>query len=170
MPPPLQLSLTLPMNDRRARLAALAARAGRSKPAATDAAEDDTADAYNDTPASDKPTLKFRNYTPSNSASIEPVTKRARQEEGQEESEKKSSALEHALEKAHKETTTSSAPLIVAQVEDIGDVAPKKINWDLKRDVQPKLDKLERRTQKAIIESLKERLEREASVADDEVD
>ncbi len=30
-------------------------------------------------------------------------------------------------------------------------VAPKKANWDLKRDVQPKLDKLERRTQRAIM-------------------
>lgn len=29
-------------------------------------------------------------------------------------------------------------------------IAPKKQNWDLRRDVQRKLDKLERRTQKAI--------------------
>ncbi|KAK3415089.1 hypothetical protein EUGRSUZ_H00657 [Eucalyptus grandis] len=29
-------------------------------------------------------------------------------------------------------------------------IAPKKPNWDLRRDVQKKLDKLERRTQKAI--------------------
>ena len=29
-------------------------------------------------------------------------------------------------------------------------IAPKKPNWDLLRDVQKKLDKLERRTQKAI--------------------
>ncbi|CAN1266674.1 Coiled-coil domain-containing protein 12 [Linum perenne] len=29
-------------------------------------------------------------------------------------------------------------------------IAPKKPNWDLRRDVQKKLDKLERRTQKAL--------------------
>ncbi|CAL5404212.1 unnamed protein product [Camellia sinensis] len=31
-------------------------------------------------------------------------------------------------------------------------IAPKKPNWDLRRDVQKKLDKLERRTQKAIFQ------------------
>lgn len=29
-------------------------------------------------------------------------------------------------------------------------IAPKKPNWDLRRDVQKKLDKLEKRTQKAL--------------------
>ena len=48
-------------------------------------------------------------------------------------------------------------------------MAPKKINWDLKRDIQPKLDKLERRTQKLIVQLLKERLAKEADdAADDE--
>lgn len=37
-------------------------------------------------------------------------------------------------------------------------VAPKKANWDLKRDIQPKLDKLERRTQRAIMEILMEQV------------
>ncbi len=37
-------------------------------------------------------------------------------------------------------------------------VAPKKPNWDLKRDIQPKLDKLERRTQRAIIEIMREQV------------
>lgn len=31
-------------------------------------------------------------------------------------------------------------------------VAPKKPNWDLRRDVEPKLEKLERRTQRAMIQ------------------
>lgn len=35
-------------------------------------------------------------------------------------------------------------------------IAPKKANWDLKRDVQPKLDKLERRTMRAIMEMMQE--------------
>lgn len=37
-------------------------------------------------------------------------------------------------------------------------VAPKKANWDLKRDIQAKLDKLERRTQRAIIEIMREQV------------
>mmetsp|Transcript_142 Transcript_142/g.227 ORF Transcript_142/g.227 Transcript_142/m.227 type:complete len:126 (+) Transcript_142:76-453(+) len=43
-----------------------------------------------------------------------------------------------------------------AQQELLVSVAPKKANWDLKRDVQPKLDKLERRTQRAIIAIMQE--------------
>lgn len=35
-------------------------------------------------------------------------------------------------------------------------MAPKKANWDLKREVGPKLEKLERRTQRALIEILQE--------------
>ena len=35
-------------------------------------------------------------------------------------------------------------------------VAPKKPNWDLRRDVAKKLEKLERRTQRAIIELLQQ--------------
>jgi coiled-coil domain-containing protein 12 len=49
-------------------------------------------------------------------------------------------------------------------------VAPKKANWDLKRDVQPSLDKLERRTQRAMLEIVREeerrRLEEEGGVQD----
>uniref|UniRef100_A0A7N0ZYB1 Coiled-coil domain-containing protein 12 n=1 Tax=Kalanchoe fedtschenkoi TaxID=63787 RepID=A0A7N0ZYB1_KALFE len=35
-------------------------------------------------------------------------------------------------------------------------IAPKKPNWDLRRDVQKKLDKLERRTQKAMFKLMGE--------------
>eukprot|EP01116_Phalansterium_solitarium_P021817 TRINITY_DN6952_c0_g1_i1.p1 TRINITY_DN6952_c0_g1~~TRINITY_DN6952_c0_g1_i1.p1 ORF type:complete len:155 (+),score=36.91 TRINITY_DN6952_c0_g1_i1:80-544(+) len=40
-------------------------------------------------------------------------------------------------------------------------IAPKKANWDLKRDLEPKLRKLETRTQRAIIEMLREKLKAE---------
>lgn len=33
-------------------------------------------------------------------------------------------------------------------------VAPKRANWDLKRDIEKKLDKLERRTQRAMLEMM----------------
>ena len=39
---------------------------------------------------------------------------------------------------------------VVIDELDFTSLAPRKPDWDLKRDVAPKLDKLERRTQKAI--------------------
>jgi hypothetical protein len=43
--------------------------------------------------------------------------------------------------------------------------APRKANWDLKRDIAPRLGILERRTQRALVELLRERLERDAAAA-----
>ena len=40
------------------------------------------------------------------------------------------------------------------------------LDWDLKRDVAGKLEKLERRTQKAIAELIRDRLKEESSLAD----
>ena len=40
--------------------------------------------------------------------------------------------------------------------EELLSVAPKKANWDLKRDVAKQLEKLERRTQKAVVEIVRE--------------
>ena len=55
-------------------------------------------------------------------------------------------------------------------MQDLLSVAPKKANWDLRRDVQPKLDKLERRTQRAMIQLMqqaeRQRLEDQGGVAD----
>lgn len=54
------------------------------------------------------------------------------------------------------------------------DVAPKKANWDLKRDVEGKLELLEKRTQRALIllqqEEERKRLEAEGGIADEEED
>ncbi|XP_048329324.2 uncharacterized protein LOC107418704 [Ziziphus jujuba] len=46
-------------------------------------------------------------------------------------------------------------------------IAPKKPNWDLRRDVQKKFDKLERRTQKAIYKLMEEQ-ERQKEMAEQE--
>lgn len=42
---------------------------------------------------------------------------------------------------------------------DLINLAPRKPDWDLKRDVAKKLEKLERRTQRAIAELIRERLQ-----------
>ncbi len=42
------------------------------------------------------------------------------------------------------------------QGDDMINVAPKKANWDLRRDVGRKLEKLERRTQRALVAIMQE--------------
>ncbi|XP_042376105.1 coiled-coil domain-containing protein 12-like [Zingiber officinale] len=55
------------------------------------------------------------------------------------------------------EDPIAAAPLAPEKIEDpFLNIAPKKPNWDLRRDVQKKLDKLEKRTQKALYELAKE--------------
>ena len=39
------------------------------------------------------------------------------------------------------------------------DIAPKKANWDLKRDVARKVARLDKRTQRAIIDLIREKVE-----------
>ncbi|CAL1406147.1 unnamed protein product [Linum trigynum] len=49
------------------------------------------------------------------------------------------------------EDPVAAAPPPLEEKEDpFLNIAPKKPNWDLRRDVQKKLDKLDRRTQKAL--------------------
>lgn len=50
-------------------------------------------------------------------------------------------------------------PNVIEEI-DIANLAPRKPDWDLKRDVAKKLEKLERRTQKAIAELIRERLKK----------
>lgn len=50
---------------------------------------------------------------------------------------------------------------VVMESLDFTNLAPRKPDWDLKRDIAPKLEKLERRTQKAIAELIRERLKEE---------
>jgi coiled-coil domain-containing protein 12 len=99
------------------------------------------------------------------------------------------SLLEVALQEAQRETVVGAAAATTTTINTnpaipsststnaknsvaVSSVAPKKINWDLKRDISDKLAKLERRTQTSIVEMLKERLELEASqaISDDDDD
>lgn len=48
-------------------------------------------------------------------------------------------------------------PLEIADI-DITNLAPKKVDFDLKRAINKKLQKLEKRTQKAISELIRDRL------------
>jgi coiled-coil domain-containing protein 12 len=154
------------MADRKARLAALAARAGRgsipdapleeaNEPGETVIPEEPT---LAPEMALTDPAVSLRNYKPVDKSlplgESEPASKRAKPD-----SSDTNNALQQALVKARAEASLAT----VANTEYIASVAPRKINDDLKRDIQPKLDKLERRTHKAIVELLKARLEQEAA-------
>ncbi|XP_017782484.1 PREDICTED: coiled-coil domain-containing protein 12 [Nicrophorus vespilloides] len=57
-----------------------------------------------------------------------------------------------------KEQLDAAKEKVVIDELDITNLAPRKPDWDLKRDVAKKLEKLERRTQKAIAELIRDRL------------
>ena len=161
--------------DRKARLAALAQKAGR-QPVAKDSGDDQ--DAAEDA----KPALKFRNYVPKD-GSLEPAAAPARDADsgggrpppkrrkgaegaGGDTSAPPKSALELALARTDRRAREAAGQDVGAGGWDKMTPMPelaKKVNWDLKRDIQHKMDKLERRTQRSIVELLRERLAREAA-------
>lgn len=187
-------------DDRKARLAALAARAGRAK--ATNPEEDNIeqlqTEENDDASSQQKKTISFRNYAPTNkslehqSSSDQDGNEEERQRQQQQHPANKrpritddeeaadtvtapptsQSMLQDALREAQKEGPSPVDGVVTAAGASSTTVVavPKKINWDLKRDIAPKLAKLERRTQKVIVEMLKQRLEIEASQAADDDD
>lgn len=59
------------------------------------------------------------------------------------------------------EQLEASKPQPVVDEIDLVNLAPRKPDWDLKRDAAKKLEKLERRTQRAIAELIRDRLQQE---------
>ncbi|GLC45119.1 hypothetical protein PLESTB_001470600 [Pleodorina starrii] len=132
---------------RKERLKALRAAAQATGADDTNAPGPDTAE-----PEPEKPVLKFRNYAVQD-------TKRIDHER-----------VAAAQPPKFQEPVVETKPEDLPQEELLVNIAPKKANWDLKRDVQPKLDKLERRTQRAILEMMREeerrKLEEEGGAQD----
>ncbi|XP_063517314.1 coiled-coil domain-containing protein 12 isoform X14 [Pongo pygmaeus] len=63
-----------------------------------------------------------------------------------------------AVEEKVKEQLEAAKPEPVIEEVDLANLAPRKPDWDLKRDVAKKLEKLKKRTQRAIAELIRERL------------
>ena len=55
----------------------------------------------------------------------------------------------------------SAGETAIIEELDFMNLAPRKPDWDLKRDISKKLDKLEKRTARAIGEIIRERLKTE---------
>ncbi|CAM6109487.1 unnamed protein product [Calypogeia fissa] len=97
------------------------------------------------------PVIRFRNYVP-------------RDESLQE------------LKVAPPEALKFDDPVARAPADDNGaeepflSIAPKKANWDLRRDVAKKLEKLERRTQRAIIQLMQEEEKRRQAASEAETE
>lgn len=71
------------------------------------------------------------------------------------------------IENEIKEKLESGKPESLIEKEiDLTTLAPQKVDWDLKRDIEKKLKILEKRTQKAIIELIQERLKGQKEKAD----
>ena len=165
--------------DRKARLAALASRAGRrnQNDQGDSAAADIIEENENSQPKGfEKKTVKFRNYAPKDESldkaiQEQPAAKRMKQNDddaGKVQKEEKSE-LEKALTEAKVDAALLTQDGPVGQGPSALNItaAPKKVNWDLKRDINKKMNRLERRTQKAVVELLRARLEREAEEEDD---
>lgn len=63
------------------------------------------------------------------------------------------------ISKISTEVDALKTPIIIDEI-DIQNLAPRKPDWDLKRDVSKKLNILERRTQRAIAELIRDRLQK----------
>ncbi|KHN85627.1 Coiled-coil domain-containing protein 12 [Toxocara canis] len=85
---------------------------------------------------------KFRSYEPI-SASL---------------GEKKDDVDLFIVEKEIGEHLADTEDTSVVEQVDISTLAPRKVDWDLKRDVAERMEKLERRTQRAIAELIRRRL------------
>ncbi|XP_029161882.1 coiled-coil domain-containing protein 12 [Nylanderia fulva] len=74
----------------------------------------------------------------------------------------KSNMIEDAkpgdVEAVVREQLDAASSKVVIEELDISNLAPRKPDWDLKRDIAKKLEILERRTQKAIAEEVRARL------------
>ncbi|XP_015794222.1 coiled-coil domain-containing protein 12 [Tetranychus urticae] len=69
-----------------------------------------------------------------------------------------------SVEDLIKDQLEAAKPQPVAETIDLNNLTPRKIDWDLKRNIAKKLDKLERRTKRAMAELIREKLKGEQSI------
>ncbi|XP_041046411.1 coiled-coil domain-containing protein 12 [Carcharodon carcharias] len=87
--------------------------------------------------------LKLRNYAPEDKELKERQVPKA-----------KPASVEDKV----KDQLEAGKPEPIIEEVDLMNLAPRKPDWDLKRDVAKKLEKLEKRTQRAIAELIREKL------------
>ncbi|XP_056676862.1 coiled-coil domain-containing protein 12-like [Monodelphis domestica] len=87
--------------------------------------------------------LKFQNYVPED----EELKKRKRPQ-----------VKPASVKEKVKDQLEAAMPQPITEEVDLANLAPRKPDWDLKRDLAKKMEKLEKRTQRTIAELIRERL------------
>ena len=104
-----------------------------------------------------EPAIRFKNYKPYDSSLVVKVV------------EKSSEIVENndaPVESKKEETDIIKRELAQYNEEELN-IVPKKANWDLKSQIEGRMNKLKRKTQRAIVDILREKL---AEKSDDEDD
>eukprot|EP00039_Didymoeca_costata_P019438 m.337545 g.337545 ORF g.337545 m.337545 type:complete len:143 (+) comp18160_c0_seq1:71-499(+) len=123
------------------------ARLRKLRQAQQEALDSDTKKRKRDEP---EPVIKFRNYKPTNEDLKEKVVVQ--------EVVTEQPSIEMVVEKQLAEAAPDGDIVDESGQVDLLNLAPRKIDWDLKRDLNAKLEKLQRRTNRAIAEILREKL------------
>jgi len=106
-------------------------------------AEGNPTEAETEAAAAVLPKPSFRSYNP-NDDSLKEL--------------KISQGLPQTVEEQVKDEVKSGQHEELVEEIDLANLAPRKIDWDLKRNIQKKVDKLEKRTQRAIAELIRDRI------------
>jgi coiled-coil domain-containing protein 12 len=102
-------------------------------------------------PTDEAPPIKFRNYVPQDSA-LQHQKKKSRPND-----EQSDNAGGNPDQPKPEPDDIIAKELQLLKSEEIN-IVPKKANWDLKNQVSSKLEKLKRRTQRSIVEILREKI------------
>ncbi|KAI0371686.1 mRNA splicing factor [Pilatotrama ljubarskyi] len=114
-------------------------------------------EAVDEASAESEPVIKHRSFDP-NTRSLKKHTP--------EEDAQMEDTVEHQVEGLAEKIIAEDAERR-AQDLDLFNIAPKKPNWDLKRELDRKLSKLERKTQEAIHTLIRQRLAAQKGQSDD---
>jgi coiled-coil domain-containing protein 12 len=176
-------------SDRKARLAAIRANASTGK--GMENAKDNDGDkekATAETVAASSAELpvKFRNYNPQDTA-LQPkkrphpeegadattdVAKIAKTEEPKNQNKNQNKNKSNNKHNKKNKVEEQDQDIIARELRELAsdeiNIVPKKPNWDLKNQVSAKLEKLRRRTQRAIVDVLREKVALDAQ--DDNID
>jgi coiled-coil domain-containing protein 12 len=143
------------VEDRKRKLQEIRAKAQKGAAPEANLGDGTTSDAA----ASEEPQekkIKFRNYQPYDNS-----LKKAAKDTEQVNKAASTAVATELLVGSHAEVDAIKKELQQFQDNELN-IMPKKPNWDLKVQVEGKLQKLKNRTQKAIVEILREKLAAEA--------
>ncbi|RDD45332.1 Coiled-coil domain-containing protein 12 [Trichoplax sp. H2] len=138
-------SLELAALERKGRLKALAKEKGDSHSNSKDRGEKRQLE----NTSSNMPRVKFRNYLPQDDSLKDQKMEKPSAPTAQED-------VEEILSSTNANTKYEGVDLV--------NLAPRKPDWDLKRTIEDKMQKLERKTQRSIVDIIRERL-REGNLA-----